>query len=133
MTYNPDGLDAVAIDHYEHPRNVGEMQGADAVAIATNPACGDRMQLWLRIHGGVIEEATFKTYGCSAAIAASSMTTELLRGRRIDEAQALTNASVAEALRLPPGKIHCSVLAEEAVKAALDDYRARPAQAQGLK
>jgi nitrogen fixation NifU-like protein len=111
------------LDHFENPRNVGEISEPDAEGIAGNPACGDRLQLTLRIRSGRIEKARFRASGCSAAIASASMTTVLLEGRTLREATELTDAVVAESLGgLPPTKIHCSVLAEEAIRAALDDY-----------
>lgn len=120
----------VLLDHFENPRNVGTFEAADAVGRAGNPACGDLMELSLRIDDGRILEARFRTTGCSAAIASSSMTTVLLKGRSLDEAGALSNAEVAEALGgLPPAKMHCSVLAEDAVLAALEDYRRKRAGA----
>ncbi len=113
------------LDHFENPRNVGLVEAANAVGRAGNPACGDVMELSLRIRDGRIAEARFRTSGCGAAIASSSMTTMLLTGRTLEEAGALTNEHVASALGgLPPGKLHCSVLAEDAVRAALADYRA---------
>lgn len=118
------------LDHFENPRNVGSVDDADAVGRAGNPACGDLMELSLRVRDGRILEARFRTTGCSAAIASSSMTTVLLTGRSLEEAGALTNSEVAGALGgLPPAKMHCSVLAEDAVRAALEDYRRRRAGA----
>ncbi len=126
MAYNLVEYSPQVLDHYENPRNVGEIEDADAVATAGNPACGDLMRLSLRIRDGIIEDARFKTFGCGAAIAASSMATEMLKGRSLEEAARLTNRDVAEALGgLPPVKMHCSVLAEDAVRAALADYRNR--------
>ena len=114
------------MDHFAHPRNVGEMENPDGVGKVGNPVCGDIMNLYLRVKDGVITDATFKTFGCGAAIATSSMVTELVKGKTIDEALAVSNRAVAEALGgLPPIKMHCSVLAEEALKAAIDDYLAR--------
>ena len=113
----------------EHPRNVGEIMDADAVGQVGNPKCGDIMKMYLKIEDGVIVDAKFKTFGCGSAIATSSMATELIRGKRVEEALSLTNAAVAEALDgLPAYKMHCSVLAEEAIKAALGDWYRR----QGL-
>jgi nitrogen fixation NifU-like protein len=118
------------LDHFENPRNVGGVENPDAVGRAGNPACGDLMELSLRVRDGRIHEARFRTTGCSAAIASSSMTTVLLTGRSLEEAEALTDGEVAEALGgLPPAKLHCSVLAEDAVRAALEDYRRRRAGA----
>ncbi len=117
------------MDHFEHPRNVGEIMDADAVGQVGNPRCGDIMKMYLKIEDGVIVDAKFKTFGCGSAIATSSMATELIRGKRVEEALSLTNAAVAEALDgLPAYKMHCSVLAEEAIKAALGDWYRR----QGL-
>ena len=114
-------------DHFENPRNVGAMDAADAEAEVTNPACGDTMRLYLRIEAGRVIDATFQTQGCPAAIAAGSLTTELLRGRTLDESLELNRDVVEAALGgLPPQKRHTSVLAEDAVKAAIANYRQRP-------
>ncbi len=114
------------MDHFNHPRNVGEIDGADGVGQVGNPVCGDIMKMYLKIEDGVIEDVKFKTFGCGSAIATSSMATEIIKGKTIDQALKLTNAAVAEALDgLPIHKMHCSVLAEEAVKAALADYYTR--------
>ena len=114
------------MDHFEHPRNVGEIANADGVGQVGNPKCGDIMKMYLKIDGDVITDVKFKTFGCGAAGATSSMATELVKGRTIEEALTLTNAAVAEALDgLPPQKLHCSVLAEEAIKAAIADYYRR--------
>ena len=111
------------MDHFEHPRNVGEIEHADGVGQVGNPKCGDIMKMYLKIDGDVITDVKFKTFGCGSAIATSSMATELIKGKRVEEALNLTNAAVAEALDGLPGyKMHCSVLAEEAIKAALGDY-----------
>ena len=111
------------MDHFEHPRNVGEIADADGVGQVGNPKCGDIMKMYLKIDNGVITDVKFKTFGCGSAIATSSMATELIKGKPIEEAAKLTNAAVAEALDGLPGyKMHCSVLAEEAIKAALVDY-----------
>jgi nitrogen fixation NifU-like protein len=116
----------VVLDHYENPRNVGEVENPDAAACVTSSAHGDRLMLTLRIADGVISEAKFKAFGCGAAIASSSMATELLKGRRLEDADRLTRREVAEALGgLPESKVHCSVLAEEAVREALADYGRR--------
>ncbi len=114
------------MEHFAHPRNVGEMENPDGVGRVGNPTCGDIMNLYLKVKDGVITDATFKTFGCGAAIATSSMVTELVKGKTVKEALSISNRAVAEALGgLPPIKMHCSVLAEEALKAALDDYVAR--------
>lgn len=111
------------MDHFEHPRNVGVIENADGVGEVGNPVCGDIMKMYLRIDDDVITDCKFKTFGCGSAIATSSMTTELIKGKTIQEALELSNKAVVEALDgLPARKIHCSVLAEEAVKAALLDY-----------
>ena len=114
------------MDHFEHPRNVGEIENADGVGQVGNPKCGDIMKMYLKIDDGVITDVKFKTFGCGSAIATSSMATELIKGKPIEEAMTLTHAAVAEALDgLPAYKMHCSVLAEEAIKAALADYYRR--------
>ena len=111
------------MDHFMNPRNVGEIDGADGVGEVGNPACGDMMRLYLKIEGGKVVDAKFRTFGCGAAIASSSMLTEMIKGKTIEEAQAISNQHVADALDgLPAVKIHCSVMAEQAVKSALDDY-----------
>ena len=111
------------MDHFMNPRNVGEIDGADGVGEVGNPACGDMMRLYLKIEEGLVLDAKFRTFGCGAAIASSSMLTEMIKGKTVDEARAITNLQVAEALDgLPAVKIHCSVMAEQAVKSALDDY-----------
>ena len=111
------------MDHFEHPRNVGEIVDADGVGQVGNPKCGDIMKMYLKIDNDVITDVKFKTFGCGSAIAASSMATEMIKGKPVAEAMKLTNAAVAEALDgLPGHKLHCSVLAEEAIKAALADY-----------
>jgi nitrogen fixation NifU-like protein len=112
------------MDHFMHPRNMGEIEDPSGVGEVGNPACGDVMRLYLKIEDGKIVDAKFKTFGCGAAIASSSMTTELIKGKSIDEALQISNQAVAEALGgLPPAKQHCSVLAEEALQAALEDYK----------
>lgn len=111
------------MDHFMNPRNVGEIESADGVGEVGNPACGDMMRLYLKIGEGRVLDAKFRTFGCGAAIASSSMLTEMIKGKTVDEARAITNQQVAEALDgLPAVKIHCSVMAEQAVKSALDDY-----------
>jgi nitrogen fixation protein NifU and related proteins len=115
------------IDHYENPRNVGSFDRSDS-AVGTGmvgaPACGDVMKLQIRVNGeGVIEDARFKTYGCGSAIASSSLVTEWVKGKTLDQAMQIRNTQIAEELALPPVKIHCSILAEDAIKAAIADYR----------
>lgn len=114
------------MDHFANPRNVGEIPDADGIGEVGNSRCGDIMKMYLKIDGDTITDAKFKTFGCGAAIATSSMATELVKGKSIDNALKLTNKAVMEALDgLPPVKVHCSVLAEEAIKAALSDYYQR--------
>jgi nitrogen fixation NifU-like protein len=111
------------MDHFMNPRNVGEIESADGVGEVGNPACGDMMRLYLKIDGGKVVDAKFRTFGCGAAIASSSMLTEMIKGKTLEEARAISNQHVADALDgLPAVKIHCSVMAEEAVKSALADY-----------
>ena len=114
------------LDHYENPRNVGSFENSDEVGtgMVGAPACGDVMKLQIKVGtDGVIEDAVFKTYGCGSAIASSSLLTEWVKGKTLDEAQAIKNTQIAEELALPPVKIHCSVLAEDAINAAIADYR----------
>ena len=126
MSQNYTLYHPTVLDHFLNPRNLGEVEDADGIGEVGEAACGDLMRLSLKIEAGRIREARFKTFGCAAAIASSSMATELVTGRTLEEALRLTNEDVAAALGgLPPGKIHCSVLAEEAIQAALDDYRQR--------
>jgi len=114
------------MDHFSNPRNVGEIPDANAVGQVGNPVCGDIMKIFMKIEDGVITDVKFKTFGCGAAVATSSMATELVKGKTVEEALALTNRAVAEALDgLPPQKLHCSVLAEEGIKAAIGDYYRR--------
>jgi nitrogen fixation NifU-like protein len=111
------------MDHFSNPRNVGELKDANGVGEVGNAKCGDIMKMYLKIEDGIIKDVTFKTFGCGAAVATSSMATEMIKGKTVEEAMKLTNKAVAEALDgLPPVKMHCSVLAEEAIKAALADY-----------
>lgn len=111
------------MEHFAHPRNVGEMENPDGIGHVGNPVCGDIMEMYIKVKDNVIADVKFKTFGCGAAIATSSMATELIKGKTLEEALKLTNKAVAEALDgLPPVKMHCSVLAEEAVRAAIDDY-----------
>lgn len=114
------------IDHYENPRNVGKMDDSDlniGTGMVGAPACGDVMRLQIEVEDGIITDARFKTYGCGSAIASSSLLTEWVKGRSLDEATAIKNSDIAEELGLPPVKIHCSVLAEDAIKAAIADYK----------
>ncbi len=122
------------IDHYEHPRNVGGFdKGDDTVGtgMVGAPACGDVMKLQIKVNPatGLIEDARFKTYGCGSAIASSSLITEWVKGKSLDQATQIKNSQIAEELALPPVKIHCSILAEDAIKAAVDDYRQKHAKA----
>jgi nitrogen fixation NifU-like protein len=111
------------MDHFMNPRNVGEIENPDGVGEVGNAKCGDIMKIFLKIENNIIVDVKFKTFGCGAAIASSSMATEMIKGKTVDEALAVTNKAVAEALDgLPPVKMHCSVLAEEAIKAAIEDY-----------
>ena len=117
------------LDHYENPRNVGAFEKDDAnvgTGMVGAPACGDVMKLQIKVSDeGIIEDAVFKTYGCGSAIASSSLLTEWVKGKTLDEARAIKNTQLAEELALPPVKIHCSVLAEDAINAAVDDYRSK--------
>ena len=114
------------IDHYENPRNVGKMDAGDinvGTGMVGAPACGDVMKLQIRVEDGIIQDAKFKTYGCGSAIASSSLVTEWVKGKTLDQAATIKNTEIAEELALPPVKIHCSILAEDAIKAAIEDYR----------
>ena len=117
------------IDHYENPRNVGSFYNEDPTVgsgMVGAPACGDVMKLQIKVDdNGVIEDARFKTYGCGSAIASSSLVTEWMKGKTLDEAEAIKNTAIAEELELPPVKIHCSILAEDAIKAAIADYKSK--------
>jgi nitrogen fixation protein NifU and related proteins len=116
------------IDHYENPRNVGKLDAGDinvGTGMVGAPACGDVMKLQIRVEDGIIRDAKFKTYGCGSAIASSSLVTEWVKGKTLDQAGSIKNAEIAEELSLPPVKIHCSILAEDAIKAAIADYRAK--------
>ena len=114
------------MDHFANPRNVGELPDANGVGQVGNPKCGDIMKMYLKVEDGVIQDVSFKTFGCGAAIATSSMATEMVKGKTVEDALQLTNKAVMEALDgLPPVKVHCSVLAEQAIKAAISDYYAR--------
>ena len=126
------------IEHYENPRNVGTLDKSDpsvGTGLVGAPACGDVMRLQIKVNGdGVIEDAKFKTFGCGSAIASSSLATEWIKGKTIDEAEAIKNSQIVEELNLPPVKIHCSVLAEDAIKGAIADYKAkREAKASAAK
>jgi nitrogen fixation NifU-like protein len=111
------------MEHFKNPRNVGEMENPDGVGRVGDPVCGDVMELYIKVKDGVIVDANFKTFGCAAAIATSSMVTEMVKAKRVEEALKISNKAVVEALDgLPPAKIHCSVLAEDALKAAIEDY-----------
>jgi nitrogen fixation NifU-like protein len=122
MAYSPQ-----LIDHYENPRNVGKFDASDAdvgTGMVGAPACGDVMKLQIKVdEHGIIRDARFKTYGCGSAIASSSLITELVKGMSLDQASSIKNSDIAEELALPPVKIHCSILAEDAIKAAVADYR----------
>ena len=125
------------IEHYENPKNVGTLD-KDSDNVGTGlvgaPACGDVMRLQIKVtDGGVIEDAKFKTFGCGSAIASSSLATEWLKGRTLDEAETIKNSMIAEELNLPPVKIHCSVLAEDAIKSAIADYRRKQAEKKALQ
>lgn len=117
------------VDHYENPRNVGAFDKNDpnvGSGMVGAPACGDVMRLQIKVNDdGIIEDAKFKTYGCGSAIASSSLVTEWIKGKSLDEAGAIKNTDIAEELALPPVKIHCSILAEDAIKAAIDDYKSK--------
>ena len=114
------------IDHYENPRNVGSFSSTDdsvGTGMVGAPACGDVMRLQIKVEDGIITDARFKTYGCGSAIASSSLVTEWVKGRTLDAAAAIKNSEIAQELALPPVKIHCSILAEDAIRAAVEDYR----------
>ncbi len=114
------------LDHYENPRNVGSFEKTDTdigTGMVGAPACGDVMKLQIKVEDGIITDAKFKTYGCGSAIASSSLVTEWVKGRTLNEAGKISNSEIAEELALPPVKIHCSILAEDAIKAAVEDYR----------
>ena len=121
MTSGP--YSSKVMDHFSNPRNVGVIEDADGVGTVGNPVCGDIMKMYIKVQNGHITDAKFQTFGCGAAIATSSMATEMIKGKSVEEALELSNRAVAEALGgLPPVKMHCSVLAEEAVRSAIDDY-----------
>lgn len=116
------------LDHYENPRNVGSFDKTDpdvGTGMVGAPACGDVMKLQIKVENGVITDARFKTYGCGSAIASSSLVTEWVKGKTLDQAREITNSAIAKELALPPVKIHCSILAEDAIKAAVEDYKQR--------
>ena len=115
------------IDHYENPRNVGKLEIDDTIGtgLTGSPACGDVMKLQIKVEDGIIIDAKFKTYGCGSAIASSSLVTEWIKGKTLAEAGSIKNTQIAEELALPPVKIHCSILAEDAIKAAVENYRAK--------
>ena len=118
------------IDHYENPRNVGKMNPDDptvGTGLVGAPACGDVMKLQIRVEDGIITDAKFKTYGCGSAIASSSLVTEWVKGKTLDEASTIRNTDIAQELALPPVKIHCSILAEDAIKSAIEDYKTKHA------
>ena len=114
------------MDHFTHPRNVGTIENADGVGEVGNAKCGDIMKIFLKISkDGIIDDVKFSTFGCGSAIASSSLVTEWVKGKSLDEAQAIKNTDIAEELELPPVKIHCSILAEDAIKAAIADYKSK--------
>jgi nitrogen fixation protein NifU and related proteins len=120
------------IDHYENPRNVGTLDKNDATVgtgLVGAPACGDVMKLQIKVEDGVIKDAKFKTFGCGSAIASSSLITEWVKGKTLEEAQTIRNTAIAQHLALPPVKIHCSILAEDAIKAAIADYQSKSQEA----
>lgn len=121
------------IDHYENPRNVGSLDKGDinvGTGMVGAPACGDVMKLQIRVEDGIIRDAKFKTYGCGSAIASSSLVTEWVKGKTLEQAGAIKNVQIAEELALPPVKIHCSILAEDAIRAAIEDYKKKHANDQ---
>ncbi len=118
-----EGYSTKVMEHFANPRNVGEIEDADGIGNVGNPVCGDIMKMYIKVNDGIITDVKFKTFGCGAAIATSSMATEMIKGKSLDEALKLTNQAVAEALGgLPKVKMHCSVLAEQAVRSAINDY-----------
>ncbi|MEN8614855.1 Fe-S cluster assembly scaffold protein NifU [Dehalogenimonas sp. THU2] len=126
MASGPASYSEKVIDHVKNPRNIGEMENPDGVGRVGNPVCGDVMELYIKVKDGIITDASFKTFGCGAAIATSSMVTEMVKGKTIEEALEISNKAVAEALGgLPPVKMHCSVLAEEALRKAIENYYER--------
>jgi nitrogen fixation NifU-like protein len=126
MKEQPGAYNPVVMDHLRHPRNMGEMENPDGVGEAQNPVCGDTMRLFIKVETDRVIDATFLTFGCGAAIASSSIATEMIKGKRIDEALMISDLAITEALGgLPPTKVHCSVLAEKAIHAAVFDYQKR--------
>jgi nitrogen fixation NifU-like protein len=124
--YGSMGYSEKVMDHFRNPRNVGEIKNPDAVGTAGNPVCGDLMTIFLKIKDDIIEDIKFMTFGCGAAIASSSVATELIKGKRLEDAQKLSKQAIADALEgLPPIKMHCSVLATEAIEAAIKDYNSK--------
>jgi nitrogen fixation NifU-like protein len=122
------------LEHFKNPRNVGEMENPDGIGHVGNVVCGDIMELYIKVRDGIIIDAKFKTFGCGAAIATSSMVTEMVKGKTVEEALEISNKAVAEALEgLPPHKLHCSVLAEEALKSAIEDYLKKSKGDKNLK
>jgi nitrogen fixation NifU-like protein len=122
------------MDHFSNPRNVGELEKPSGTGMVGNPACGDIMKLTIQVEGGVVKDVKFKTFGCGAAIATSSMVTELVKGKNLDEAEQISNSTVAEALDgLPPVKMHCSNLAADALHAAIEDYKKKLAEEAAAK
>ena len=121
------------IDHYENPRNVGSLDKLDpdvGTGMVGAPACGDVMKLQIKVNNGIIQDAKFKTYGCGSAIASSSLVTEWIKGKTLDQAATIKNTQIATELALPPVKIHCSILAEDAIKAAIEDYKMKHGQTE---
>ncbi len=124
MSEQAGSYNSIVLDHFTHPRNMGEMDNPDGIGEATNPVCGDTMRLFIKVKENRVVDAKFLTFGCAAAIASSSITTEMIKGKTLEEILTISNQTVAEALGgLPPTKIHCSVLAEDALNAAVLDYR----------
>ena len=128
LVHNNMAYSNKVIDHYENPRNVGSFDKSDTdigTGMVGAPACGDVMKLQIKVENGIIKDARFKTYGCGSAIASSSLITEWVKGKTLDEAATIKNSEIAEELMLPPVKIHCSILAEDAIKAAVADYKSK--------
>jgi len=125
-----DGYSEKVMDHFANPRNVGEIKDADGIGKVGNPVCGDVMWIYIKVKDNILEDVKFKTFGCGSAIASSSLATEWLKGKTINEAMEIRNTSIVEELSLPPVKVHCSVLAEDAIKAAIRDYQQKQGQEQ---